>query len=292
MENKVEEKIATQSTVKPQFEENSKKYTGFIKRKIFLIPAIIILFSFFIFLSLFLDSKKNITLGNPPSTVSETLPTLTPTPAIKLQAYKNPAGFSIVYADTIGNWTCNSDGTKNYAASTSKIFDDGNTLFIAPATTAVYKQKTDNTGQLVPDTCKDTSVDINLLKNGWVSWVQNNGDNYMSYPTHVKYVYKHVDNDNDLISFAESTIGKDCTAIDKVPVNGQDSVFQIKPYNKNGKTGVGSGIACYMDYGFDFYYSTKYNVAIEGNARQNCPDSKVNVINGLGMGCETQITFP
>lgn len=207
--------------------------------------------------------------------------------------YTNPAGFSLVYA--AGEYTvacANNKFTYNDFVQQRKVFEDGDTIYLAFPATAIETEIIKTTPSLnYPKTkCRMQTTDLNLIKNGW-SEVRDSKPPFNSrYPDTIMYSYRKVSTDSDLISLAQQKFGSGCVKVNKTPVNGHPDIFSIKTSDAEGKDDAGS--KCWSTgSAYDFYYSVKNKVAVLGNGVQNCPYPEISVANGVGHGCRTQIVF-
>ena len=223
-----------------------------------------------------------------PRVVQKSVLTISPSPSPtpELETYTNSAGFSIIYGktNTIAYSSC-SNGEPTVGTASLKVLDGS-------PSNVVYIGKDVEIESSTSFTCKAVPNSLGLIKNGWDNG--NPSPNNISYPEAIKYQYKHISSDADLVSLSQSRYGNGCSTIQKTPIPNQSGVYSIKISDKNGSNSMDGG--CGTNFIYDFFYSSNNNVAVIGNDRQNCDYSSLlntlHIPNAVGYGCEAQIIFP
>lgn len=209
-----------------------------------------------------------------------------PSPSPELATYANLAGFSIIYGKTNNSTSSScSNGKPTDGTASLKVFEDS-------SSNTIYIGKDVEVESPTPSTCNVVPNSLSLIKNGW-----DNGNpppDNISYPEAIKYQYKHISSDADLVSLSQSRYGNGCSTIQKTPIPNQSGVYSIRISDKNGSNSMDGG--CVTNFIYDFFYSSQNNIAVIGNDRQNCDYSSLlntlHIPSAVGYGCEAQITFP
>ena len=261
-------------------------------KQIFIILGIFLLL---ILISVFIGRRQNmfnLAQGTRTKSVNPII-TLNPTPPIPISTYTNSAGFFIAYASTGNNVAvCNPDNSTTFILQPRKVFQDGNKIYLSFPTTAVRVDKVTSNGYVVPASCSVKTTDINLLENGWDEYGTSSGEPQLTmYPEAIKFIYKTITSDADIVSLSQQVFGNGCTNFIKQPISSEPNVYSIRVSDKNGMSGVGGESKCGTNYGYDFYYSVKNNVAVAGNMLQNCPLPQVDVSGGVRRSCGAEIVF-